>query len=71
MNTCKTCRWWSGPGKIDSLERFGAAKCNHEKVGAMAETCFADGCGDAEGYGGVMTGPDFGNNILDSVDAGW
>ena len=54
MNTCKTCKHWGGPPPMEDKQ----AKCLNPKVGAHGEG--EDEASDAEGYGGIFTGPDFG-----------
>lgn len=57
MNTCKMCKWWTGPhGHGGHWDKHG--DCTQEKVNGDAKL---DGmhAGDIADYP-LMTGPDFG-----------
>jgi hypothetical protein len=54
MPTCANCKSWAPPQFAGEL----LGHCNHRKVGMGGE--FPDGAMDAEAYGGIDTGPDFG-----------
>jgi hypothetical protein len=59
MNTCKTCKHWSGPNPMDQYNLHGSARCNHPKVGPRGDD-EPDGATDGEAYDGIFTSPDFG-----------
>ena len=52
--TCANCKSWAPPQFAGEL----MGKCGHAKVGTTTEC--ADGAMDAEAYGRIRTGPDFG-----------
>ena len=58
MNTCKTCKWW-GWRKYDPICDLSDTVQFPCKSSHMAGDDPA-GMVDAEDYGGVLTGPDFG-----------
>jgi hypothetical protein len=58
-NTCKTCKWW---GEIQKRYGDGSeyAACECPKLDHRYGGNDPDGAVDAEEYGGIFTGPDFG-----------
>ena len=64
MTFCKDCKWWDQDSGHDELDELGSdykllqRHCTNPKVGARGEG--SDEASDAEGYGGIYTGPEFG-----------
>lgn len=56
---CKTCKWW-GEVQTNHDTQTQYAKCLCPKLDHRLGGNGSDGAVDAEEYGGIYTGPDFG-----------